>query len=350
MNKIGLILLFLIFLCANSSAQEKEFVIRGQIPGMRDSIVVSLLTAEELPTTTICETVVKDGCFELRGQVKGPMLCTLITTNIESLTEGEKIRWTYTPVFVDNVEMRVQTSHYDSIPLDAPITSDFKITGGRVQADFNEYNLWKLQGKGDKDFILAHPSSAISVYLGNKMLRIGYNLTRGEVEELEKTIVGAPDDLERFATFRRNCTLAKLTAKGYPIVNLALNDINGNACELSEVIPTGKYVLVDFWATWCGPCVAAIPEIKELAERFPEDLVVIGVSCDTDLNAWKVAIEKKQAKWAQYVFTKQGYKDFLEKYQVGGVPYFLILDKEGRVISNPKHVKEIKQEVECLCK
>ena len=139
MNKIGLILLFLIFLCANSSAQEKEFVIRGQLPGMRDSIVVSLLTAEELPTTTICETVVKDGCFELRGRVKGPMLCTLITTNIGSLTEGEKIRWTYTPVFVDNVEMRVQTSHYDSIPLDAPITSDFKIIGGRVQADFNEY-------------------------------------------------------------------------------------------------------------------------------------------------------------------------------------------------------------------
>lgn len=350
MNKIGLILLFLIFLCAGISAQEKEFVIRGQIPGMRDSIAVSLLTAEELPTTTICETVVKNGCFELRGRVKSPMLCTLITTNIRSLAEGEEIRWTYTPVFVDNVDMRVQASHYDRIPLDAPITSDFKITGGRVQADFNEYNLWKLQGKGDKDFILANPSSAISVYLGNKMLRRGYNLMREEVEGLEKAIVGAPDDPERFATFLRNCALAKLTAKGNSIVNLPLNDINGKACELSEVIPTGKYVLVDFWATWCGPCVAAIPGIKKLAERFPEDLVVIGVSCDTDLNAWKVAIEKKQAKWAQYVLTKQGYKDFLEKYQISGVPYFLILDKEGRVISNPKHVEEIKQEVEHLCK
>ncbi len=350
MNKIGLILLFLIFLCAGISAQEKGFVIRGQIPGMRDSIAVSLLTAEELPTTTICETVVKDGCFELRGRVKGPMLCTLITTNIGSLADGEEIRWTYIPVFVDNVEMRVLTSCYDSIPFDAPITSDFKIIGERVQADFNAYNLWKLQGKGDKDFILARPSSAISVYLANKMLRVGYNLMREEVEELERAIVEAPDDPERFAAFRRNCALAKLTAKGYPVVNLALNDVNGKACELSEIIPTGKYVLVDFWATWCGPCMAAIPGIKELAERFPEEFVVIGVSCDTDLKAWKAAIEKKQATWAQYVFTKQGYKDFLEKYQVGGVPYFLILDKEGRVISNPKHVGEIKQKVESLCK
>lgn len=350
MNKISLILLFFFFLRMEICAQEKEFVIKGQIPGMKDSIQVSLLTAEKRPSVVICETLVKDGYFELKGHVESPELCTLITTNIGILSEGEEIRWTYTPVFVDNVEMWMQTSHYDSIPFDAPITSDFKITGGRVQADFNEYNLWKLQGKGDKDFILANPSSAVSVYLGNKMLQTGYNLTRDEVEELEKAIVGAPDDPKRFATFRRNCALAKLTAKGYPIVNLALNDINGKACELSKVIPTGKYVLVDFWATWCGPCMAAIPGIKELAERFPEDLVVIGVSCDTDLNAWKAAIEKKQAKWAQYVFTKQGYKDFLEKYQVGGVPYFLILDKEGRVISNPKHVEEIKQEVESLCK
>lgn len=74
---------------------------------MRDSIAVSLLTAEELPTNTICETVVKDGRFELRGRVKGPILCTLITTNIASLAEGEEIRWTYTPVFADNVEMCV---------------------------------------------------------------------------------------------------------------------------------------------------------------------------------------------------------------------------------------------------
>jgi len=350
MNRFGLIVWFSFFLGVACNAQEKGFVIKGQIPGMRDSIEVSLLTAEELPSTTLCETVVKNGYFELKGQVKRPMLCTLITTNIRSLKEGEKIRWTYTPVFVDNVDMRVQTSHYDSIPLDAPITLDFKVTGGRVQSDFNEYNLWKMEGKTDRDFIAAHPSSTVSVYLGNKMLRIGYNLTKEEVESLEKAIVGAPDDPERFALFGRNCALAKLTARGNAIVDLALNDLEGNACELAEVIPVGKYVLVDFWATWCGPCVAAIPHVKELAERFPDRLAVVGVSCDTDLKAWRAAIEKKQATWAQYVLTKQGYKDFLEKYQVNGVPYFLIMDRERRVISNPHNVEEIKREIERLCK
>lgn len=350
MNRFGLMVWLFFFLCVVCNAQEKGFTIKGQIPGMRDSIEVSLLTAEELSSTTLCETVVKNGYFELKGQLEGPMLCTLVMTNISSLKEGEKIRWTYTPVFVDNVEMEVWAVHYDSIPFDAPVTASFKVTGGRVQADFNEYNLWKKDGKTDRDFIDAHPSSAVSVYLGNRMLRGGYNLTKTEVEGLEKAIVGAPDDPERFALFCRNCALAKLTARGNVIVDLELNDVNGDACGLAEVIPAGMYVLVDFWATWCGPCVAAISQIKELSERFADQLAVVGISCDTDLKAWKAFIEKEQAKWAQYVLTKQGYKDFLEKYQVSGVPYFLIMDREGRVILNPHGVEEVEREIEHLCK
>ena len=95
--------------------------------------------------------------------------------------------------------------------------------------------------------------------------------------------------------------------------------------------------------------MAAIPHIKQLAERYPDNFVVVGVSCDKNLEAWKAAIEKEGARWEQYVLTEQGNKDFLEKYQLNGVPYFLLLDKRGRVIANPKHVGEIEEKVEQLC-
>ena len=286
MKRFIIISLLLSFVGAGVSAQEKVFVIKGQIPGMKDGINVSLLTAETASSEVIVETTVKNGCFELRGRVEGPMLCTLITNNlalVSDLDETEKIRWTYTPVFVDNVEMTVETVHYDSVPFSDPITPCFKITGGEVQEDFNTYNLSIMRDKESKEkqweFILSHPRSVVSAYLGNIMMRGGYELTREEVEKLEKAIVSLPADPVRFKVFRQNCEYAKQTVKNSAIVNLALNDVEGKACNLSEVIPQGKYLLVDFWATWCGPCMAAIPNIKKLVERFPDTFAVIGVSC-----------------------------------------------------------------------
>ena len=223
-----------------------------------------------------------------------------------------------------------------------------------MQEDFNTYNLSIVRDKESKEkqweFILSHPHSVISAYLGNIMMRGGYELTREEVEKLEKAIVSLPADPVRFKVFRKNCEYAKQTVKNSAIVNLALNDVEGKACNLSEVIPQGKYLLVDFWATWCGPCMAAIPNVKKLVERFPDTFAVIGVSCDTNLKAWKAAIEREKATWPQYVLSKEGYKDFLTKYQTGGVPYFLILDKEGKVISNPGGIGDVEREVERLCK
>ena len=357
MKRFIIISLLLSFVGLGVSAQEKGFVIKRQIPGMKDGIKVSLLTAETAPSEVIVETTVKNGCFELRGQVEGPMLCTLITNNLALVSdqdETEKIRWTYTPVFVDNVEMAVETEHYDSIPFSDPITPCFKIIGGEVQADFNAYNLSIVKDKDSKEkqweFILSHPHSVVSAYLGNIMMRGGYELTREEVEKLEQTIVSIPADPVRFKEFKQNCEYAKQTVKDNVIVNLALNDVNGKACDLSGVIPLGKYVLVDFWATWCGPCMAAIPHVKKLVERFPDTFTVIGISCDTNLKAWKVAIEKEKATWPQYVLTKEGYKDFLTKYQTSGVPYFLILNEEGKVICNPGYIEDVEREIERLCK
>lgn len=349
--KTTFLFIAVLLLYTGIQAQEKEFVIRGAIPGMRDSISIALLSREDGASQTLAETVAKNGRFELKGKVEKPTLCTLITNNLFIRSENEEIHWTYTPVFVDNVVMTVETPCYDSIPNSAPISSSFRIIGGEIQADFNAYNLLPTTAGKDKrwEFILSHPHSAVSVYLGNQLLRQGYNLTLEEVKRLEKAIVSAPADPQRFAAFKQNCQYALQTVLNAPLVDLELKDLNGQTCRLAEIVPEGKFVLVDFWATWCGPCMAAIPHIKQLAERYPGNFTVVGVSCDEDLDAWKTAIEKEGTKWAQYVLTTQGYQDFLKKYQVGGVPYFLLLDKEQRVICNPKYTDEIKEQVEKLC-
>ena len=244
--KKTVLFLFSILLCAALRAQEQEFVIRGVIPGMADGIRVALLSAEGLSHETLAETEAKDGRFELRGKVDSPLLCTLVTNNLGILSEeemnaGASIRWTYTPVFVDNVVMTVETPHYDSIPVELPVSASFRITGGEIQADFNEYNLMEQTPGKDKrwEFILSHPHSAVSAYLGNQLMRQGYNLTVQEVKRLQQAIDSVPADPQRFALFQKNCEYALQTARNHPLVDLELVP----AWRLSRILSSWRNVI-----------------------------------------------------------------------------------------------------------
>lgn len=352
-----------------AAAQQPEgFVVKGCIPGMKDGINVLLIASESQESVTLVETFVKDGCFELRGKVDHPLLCTFITNNLEIVSEkqwpSDSIRWTYTPVFVDNVEMTVEADSYADVPSDWTVTPRFRIKGGEVQKDFSEYHrmLYRLLGddtekRGEKEaeaewaFILSHPQSVVSAMFANRMLLRGYNLSKEQVETLGKAITGVPADTARFAVFKERLEYAKLTTVGAPLINLEMTDVNGTTVNLTDVVPHGKFVLVDFWASWCGMCLYAMPRIRELEEQYGSNFTVIAVSCDKDLKAWRGAMERKNMPWPQYVLTKQGYDDFFYKYQVrNGVPYYTLIAPDGKVMKAPSGPDEIERILEHYCK
>lgn len=342
-------------------AQEKAFVLKGCIPGMKDGIDVAILANEDSSYDVIAETKVKNGCFELRGKVDHPFLCTLTTNNLgliekDSLSK-DTIKWTYTPIFIDNVEMKLETTDYKYVPSDWSITPNFRIIGGNVQKDFNEYyqrlyeatngNEQKIVEKDSeviKTFILSHPKSVVSAYFANRILLRGYSLSNEQVSQLEKAIVAVPEDTARFSLFKERIKYAKETTVGSKLMNLEIADQNGITANLVDIIPQGEFVLVDFWASWCGQCLEAMPSIKELSDKYKNKLTVISVSCDRALKAWKSAMEKHDMPWAQYILTKQGYNDFFKKYRVGdGVPYFTLITPDGKVTKAPQNVEEIKE-------
>jgi len=351
-----------------AGARAKGFVMKGCIPGMKDGVSVSLIDSESREFGTLAETFVKDGCFELRGKVERPLLCTFITNNLALVSEkqwpSDSIRWTYTPVFVDNVEMAVEADSYADVPSDWTVTSRFRVTGGEVQEDFSAYHrlLYRLSGEDAEKrrereaeaewaFILSHPRSVVSAMFANRMLLRGYNLRKEQIEMLGKVITGVPADTARFAVFKERLEYAKLTTVGAPLINLEMEDANGTTVNLTDIVPRGKFVLVDFWASWCGMCLYAMPRIRELEEQYGSNFTVIAVSCDKDLEAWRGAVERKNMPWPQYVLTKQGYDDFFYKYQVrNGVPYYTMIAPDGKVMKAPSGPDEIKQILEHYCK
>lgn len=322
----------------SAGAQDRGFVVKGRV-NMPDGYEVGIVChTDSVYSVEVANGTIRDGRFELKGHVSQPWTGTLMTNNLKLVGEHnwptDSIRWTYTDIFLSN----------DDITVD----KDLHVDGGQVQKDFNDYQRMCGQagdGSPDFDFIDTHPSSVVSAHLAINLLKRGYNLTKEQVEHLEKTIREVPGDPKRMEQLKQSIAYAKKTTRGGDLVDLELKDTKGKVCRLVNVVPKNRFVLVDFWASWCGICIAAMPEIKKLSEEYKDKFSVIAVSIDTKEEAWRKAMEKHPEPWPQYVTTAQGYKDLFTKYQVGnGVPYYIILTPDGKVLnspSNPEAVREI---------
>lgn len=103
--------------------------------------------------------------------------------------------------------------------------------------------------------------------------------------------------------------------------------IDGKNISLDDL--QGKVVLIDFWATWCGPCREALPHVREIAKKFEgQPLVVLSVSVDDDEGKWKDFVAKNEMTWPQYC--DHGFKGPVAKsFGVNAIPHTFTIDADG---------------------
>jgi thiol-disulfide isomerase/thioredoxin len=119
-------------------------------------------------------------------------------------------------------------------------------------------------------------------------------------------------------------------SEGSPSPNFNAIDVNGNKFSLADF--SGKYLYIDVWATWCGPCRIEIPHMKELEERYHgKDITFVSISCDADLEAWKSRVNEGMTG-VQLHFDEGD--NFMDDYIITGIPRFILLDREGKIISS----------------
>ena len=136
----------------------------------------------------------------------------------------------------------------------------------------------------------------------------------------------------------------KSCAVGHEAPDFELATSTGEKIKLSSL--RGKYVLVDFWASWCGPCRAEIPHLKEAFEAYNgKGVEFLSVSIDKDGAAWRKAMKEENMPWAQVQAPKAG-KDVMKLYQFSGIPYILVLDQEGRIVGKNLRGKALMDKLE----
>ncbi len=116
---------------------------------------------------------------------------------------------------------------------------------------------------------------------------------------------------------------------GTPSINFRYPDLNGKMVMLKDF--KGKYIYIDIWATWCGPCKAEIPHLKQLEKDMKgKKIVFMSISCDTDKAAWEKYVKEQQLGGIQ-LWMGNG-KDIKDFYGVRTIPRFILLDRKGNII------------------
>lgn len=123
---------------------------------------------------------------------------------------------------------------------------------------------------------------------------------------------------------------------------------DGTQMKLSDL--RGKVVLIDFWASWCGPCRRENPNVVKLYEQYGKDgFTVLSVSLDKDKNAWLAAIEKDKLSWPNHVSDLKFWGNEAAKiYKVTGIPFTVLVDRDGKIINTKLRGPELEQALKTL--
>tara|TARA_Y100000385_G_scaffold76941_1_gene77937 strand:- start:584 stop:1735 length:1152 start_codon:yes stop_codon:yes gene_type:complete len=132
--------------------------------------------------------------------------------------------------------------------------------------------------------------------------------------------------------------------------DFALQTVDGEKLKLSDL--QGKYVLIDFWASWCGPCRRENPNLVKLYKKFRnKEFTILSVSLDNNADAWKKAINKDGLLWSNHVSDLLGWESPLTKiYKFNEIPYTVLVNKEGKIIAKNLRGKQLENKLSEILK
>lgn len=362
MKRIGLFCVTLLSLVA--CKKETGYVIHGKLNGAPEGTVVYLGTDS---------AKIVNGEFQFKGQVDFPVLYEL---KVSGLNEYGYPDFKGTLLWVENQEIQVE-SPWEKLSHVYGYSPEMKISGSELNDLYREYHrqvseigaprdsLWKIYQEAyllpslknenvdvvtgmnamremrelaarkrqfAQDFIARHPSSPVSVDILTWQLQ-GQDYTVEEAQHMINTLDTSLKVIPAYGEMMKAFEDFRPAAKGEKYIDVTLTDKDGKEVKLSEVIQPGKYNMLEFWASWCGPCRGEIPHLRHVHKVCGKDFNIISISIDEKEEAWKKAMEEEKMVWVQLRDAKSWNGGASQVYNVQGVPYSLVLDEEGRIVT-----------------
>lgn len=366
MKRLMIIALSIATLGLTSCNSKQSYEIAGTIaPELKvtDGIKVELTytdkNGEEVKTTT----KVQKGKFSFSGDIDEPTLAVLNFSKIADpaviALENGKIKVQITAVEEEEEKLfDEEDDEEDETEVEEKTYEPFVVISGTPQNDkIGAYekeidDFWSIYMDTDedkRDGLESKYYGIINTYLQDINSLSGQyvfiqnfkNLEFAQLEELfnkmdEKVKTGNPIGL----IYKQYLIVAK-TGKGAKAIDFSAPTPQGDRLALSDLIGKKPYLLIDFWASWCGPCRRAMPQLKQVYEQYGNRLEILGVSLDSDEQQWKEAINVMQLKW-KHISDLKGWKaEAAELYGVNAIPATVLIDSEGNIVGRNLSIEEL---------
>jgi thiol-disulfide isomerase/thioredoxin len=167
-------------------------------------------------------------------------------------------------------------------------------------------------------------------------------------KQLNGSLPGSPTIQNAYNSYlqmRQQKEAMNFLAPGKPAPNFEETTLTGGKMKLSDL--KGQVVLLDFWASWCGPCRQENPNVVKLYEKYKnKGFTIMSVSLDQDKTKWEAAIKKDNLSWPHHVSDLKGWASAAGKmYAVRGIPFTVLIDREGNIIDTKLRGAELEREL-----
>lgn len=341
-------ILFSAAVLALTACHSNTYKISGAVEGLNDGDTLFITNDLQtgIPTDTL---IVKDGKFELSGETDSTYLC---------MVYSEKRNELNAPFFIEpgNISIKlVETPGASRVGgtkcneqwqelNDSVMTIGKEINRIAEHIYGNTVDEMEQQKGMEQIEKLNQRFSAIVVKTTEKNIKneFGYFLLTYYPEELidnqtrMELIDKLPDEKQKRPAIQEmlaNLKQASESAEGMTIKDFTQPGLDGTPVSLLGEVSKSKITVIDFWASWCGPCRQEMPFMVELYDKYKDKgLGIIGISLDEDSDAWKAATQQLNIPWVQMSDLK-GWENVIAKhFCVNSIPHTIVVDQQGKIL------------------